>query len=90
VTQQPLGGRANFGGQRVGEMECWALQAYGAAYTLQEIMTFKSDDIKGRETVYQNILNGSSRFNSGIPESFNVLCREFRALGFDVEFGFNN
>ena len=90
VTQQPLGGKSYFGGQRLGEMECWALQAYGAAYTLQEILTFKSDDIKGRETVYQNILNGSSRFNSGIPESFNVLCREFRALGFDVEFGFNN
>ena len=89
ITQQPLGGRAYFGGQRLGEMECWALQAYGAAYTLQEMLTVKSDDISGREKMYEAIINNDSRFESGIPESFNVLCREFRALGFDIELGIN-
>ena len=90
ITQQPLGGRAYFGGQRLGEMECWALQAYGAAYTLQEMLTVKSDDISGREKMYEAIINNDSRFESGIPESFNVLCREFRSLGFDVELGLND
>ena len=89
ITQQPLGGRAYFGGQRLGEMECWALQAYGAAYTLQEMLTVKSDDVSGREKMYEAIINNNSRFESGIPESFNVLCREFRSLGFDVELGVN-
>ena len=89
ITQQPLGGRAYFGGQRLGEMECWALQAYGAAYTLQEMLTVKSDDVSGREKMYESIINNASQFESGIPESFNVLCREFRALGFDVELGIN-
>ena len=89
ITQQPLGGRAYFGGQRLGAMECWALQAYGAAYTLQEMLTVKSDDVSGREKMYESIINGVSQFESGIPESFNVLCREFRSLGFDVELGIN-
>ena len=87
VTQQPLGGKSYFGGQRLGEMECWALQAYGAAYTLQEMLTVKSDDVVGRGKMYEAIVNGETRFHSGMPESFNVLCREFRALGFDVELG---
>ena len=89
ITQQPLGGRAYFGGQRLGEMECWALQAYGAAYTLQEMLTVKSDDVAGREKMYEAIINNDSRFESGIPESFNVLCRELRSLGFDIELGVN-
>ena len=89
VTQQPLGGKSYLGGQRLGEMECWALQAYGAAYTLQEMLTVKSDDVYGREKMYEAIINGETRFNSGLPESFNVLCREFRALGFDIELGLN-
>ena len=87
VTQQPLGGKQCGGGQRFGEMECWALQAYGAAYTLQEMLTVKSDDVSGRERMYESIISNDSRFESGIPESFNVLCREFRSLGFDVELG---
>ena len=90
VTQQPLGGKSYNGGQRLGEMECWALQAYGAAYTLQEMLTVKSDDVRGREKMYEAIINGETRFTSGLPESFNVLCREFRALGFDVELGMNS
>ena len=77
------------GGQRLGEMECWALQAYGAAYTLQEMLTVKSDDVRGREKMYEAIINGETRFTSGLPESFNVLCREFRSLGFDIELGIN-
>ena len=89
ITQQPLGGKSYFGGQRLGEMECWALQAYGAAYTLQEMLTVKSDDVVGRSKMYEAIVNGQTRFISGIPESFNVLCREFRSLGFDLELGFN-
>ncbi len=87
VTQQPLGGRAHGGGQRLGEMECWALQAYGAAYTLQEMLTVKSDDVSGRRKMYESIIAGGLRFKSGVPETFNVLCREFRSLGFDVELG---
>ena len=89
VTQQPLGGKSYNGGQRLGEMECWALQAYGAAYTLQEMLTVKSDDVRGREKMYEAIINGETRFTSGLPESFNVLCREFRSLGFDIELGIN-
>ncbi|HHH36360.1 MAG TPA: DNA-directed RNA polymerase subunit beta [Gammaproteobacteria bacterium] len=85
VTQQPLGGKAQFGGQRFGEMEVWALEAYGAAYTLQEMLTVKSDDVQGRTTMYKNIVDGDHRMNPGMPESFNVLLKEIRALGIDVE-----
>jgi DNA-directed RNA polymerase subunit beta len=85
VTQQPLGGKAQFGGQRFGEMECWALQAYGAAYTLQEMLTVKSDDVAGRTKVYEAIVRGDDTFEAGIPESFNVLVKEMRALGLNVE-----
>jgi DNA-directed RNA polymerase subunit beta len=85
VTQQPLGGKAQFGGQRFGEMEVWALEAYGAAYTLQEMLTVKSDDVHGRTTMYKNIVDGDHRMEPGMPESFNVLLKEIRALGIDVE-----
>ena len=85
VTQQPLGGKAQFGGQRFGEMECWALQAYGAAYTLQELLTVKSDDVAGRSKVYESIVRGEDNFEIGIPESFNVLTKELRALGLNVD-----
>jgi DNA-directed RNA polymerase subunit beta len=85
VTQQPLGGKAQFGGQRLGEMEVWALQAYGAAYTLQEMLTVKSDDVAGRTKVYESIVRGSNDFESGLPESFNVLMKEMRSLGLNVE-----
>ena len=85
VTQQPLGGKAQFGGQRFGEMEVWALEAYGAAYTLQEMLTVKSDDVSGRTKVYESIVRGDDTFESGIPESFNVLGKEMRALGLNVE-----
>jgi DNA-directed RNA polymerase subunit beta len=85
VTQQPLGGKAYFGGQRLGEMECWALQAYGAAYTLQEMLTVKSDDINGRTAIYESIIKGSQSFICGIPESFNVMIKELRSLCLDVE-----
>ncbi len=85
VTQQPLGGKAQFGGQRFGEMEVWALQAYGAAYTLQEILTVKSDDVVGRTKVYEAIVKGDDTFEAGIPESFNVLVKEMRSLGLNVE-----
>jgi DNA-directed RNA polymerase subunit beta len=85
VTQQPLGGKAQFGGQRFGEMEVWALQAYGAAYTLQEMLTVKSDDVAGRTKVYDSIVKGDSTFDSGTPESFNVLVKEMRSLGLNVE-----
>ncbi|MFM9978843.1 MAG: DNA-directed RNA polymerase subunit beta [Sphingomonadaceae bacterium] len=85
VTQQPLGGKAQFGGQRFGEMECWALQAYGAAYTLQEMLTVKSDDVVGRTKVYEAIVKGDDTFEAGIPESFNVLVKEMRSLGLNVE-----
>jgi len=85
VTQQPLGGKAQFGGQRFGEMEVWALQAYGAAYTLQEMLTVKSDDVAGRTKVYESIVRGDDNFEAGIPESFNVLLKEMRSLGLNVE-----
>jgi len=85
VTQQPLGGKAQFGGQRFGEMEVWALEAYGAAYTLQEMLTVKSDDVAGRTKVYEAIVRGDDTFEAGIPESFNVLVKEMRSLGLDVE-----
>ncbi len=85
VTQQPLGGKAQFGGQRFGEMEVWALEAYGAAYTLQEMLTVKSDDVAGRTKVYESIVRGDDAFEAGIPESFNVLIKEIRSLGLNVE-----
>jgi DNA-directed RNA polymerase subunit beta len=85
VTQQPLGGKAQFGGQRFGEMEVWALEAYGAAYTLQEMLTVKSDDVSGRTKVYEAIVRGDDSFEAGIPESFNVLVKELRSLGLNVE-----
>jgi len=86
VTQQPLGGKAQFGGQRFGEMEVWALEAYGAAYTLQEILTIKSDDVAGRTKVYESIVKGDNNFESGTPESFNVMVKELRSLGLNLEF----
>ncbi len=85
VTQQPLGGKAQFGGQRFGEMEVWALEAYGAAYTLQEMLTVKSDDVAGRTQMYKNIVDGDHRIDAGMPESFNVLVKEIRSLGIDIE-----
>jgi DNA-directed RNA polymerase subunit beta len=85
VTQQPLGGKAQFGGQRFGEMEVWALEAYGAAYTLQEMLTVKSDDVSGRTKVYEAIVRGDDTFEAGIPESFNVLVKELRSLCLNVE-----
>jgi len=85
VTQQPLGGKAQLGGQRFGEMEVWALEAYGASYTLQEILTVKSDDVAGRTKVYETIVKGNNNFESGVPESFNVLVKEIRALGLNIE-----
>ena len=85
VTQQPLGGKAQFGGQRFGEMEVWALEAYGAAYTLQEMLTIKSDDVAGRTKVYESIVKGEDNFEAGIPESFNVLVKEVRGLGLNME-----
>jgi DNA-directed RNA polymerase subunit beta len=85
VTQQPLGGKAQFGGQRFGEMEVWALEAYGAAYTLQEMLTVKSDDVTGRTKMFENIVKGDHRMEAGMPESFNVLVKEIRALGIDIE-----
>jgi DNA-directed RNA polymerase subunit beta len=85
VTQQPLGGKSHFGGQRFGEMECWALQAYGAAYTLQEMLTVKSDDVAGRIRIYEAIVKGEGNFESGIPESFNVMIKEFRSLCLNVQ-----
>lgn len=87
VTQQPLGGKAQFGGQRFGEMEVWALEAYGASYTLQEMLTVKSDDVGGRTKIYKNIVDGDHRMDPGMPESFNVLLKEIRALGIDIELG---
>ena len=85
VTQQPLGGKAQFGGQRFGEMEVWALEAYGAAYTLQEMLTVKSDDVQGRTKMYKNIVDGDHSMDPGMPESFNVLVKEIRSLGIDIE-----
>ena len=85
VTQQPLGGKAQFGGQRFGEMEVWALEAYGAAYTLQEILTVKSDDVVGRVKTYEAIVKGESVPEPGVPESFKVLIKELQSLGLDVK-----
>ena len=85
VTQQPLGGRAQFGGQRFGEMEVWALEAYGAAYTLQEMLTVKSDDVTGRTKMYENIVKGEHKIDAGMPESFNVLVKEIRSLGLNID-----
>ena len=85
ITQQPLGGKAQFGGQRFGEMEVWALEAYGAAHTLQEMLTVKSDDVEGRSKVYNALVKGENLPEFGIPESFNVLLREMKGLGLDVE-----
>jgi len=85
ITQQPLGGKAQFGGQRLGEMEVWALEAYGAAYTLQEMLTVKSDDVAGRTKVYESIVKGEDNFEAGVPESFNVLVKEVRGLGLNME-----
>ena len=85
VTQQPLGGKAQFGGQRFGEMEVWALEAYGAAHTLQEMLTVKSDDVSGRTRVYKNLVDGNFEMEAGIPESFNVLTKEIRSLGIDID-----
>ncbi|MEP5759488.1 MAG: DNA-directed RNA polymerase subunit beta, partial [Litoreibacter sp.] len=85
VTQQPLGGKAQFGGQRFGEMEVWALEAYGAAYTLQEMLTVKSDDVAGRTKVYESIVKGEDNYEAGVPESFNVLVKEVRGLGLNME-----
>jgi DNA-directed RNA polymerase subunit beta len=87
VTQQPLGGKAQFGGQRFGEMEVWALEAYGAAYTLQEILTVKSDDVEGRAKIYEAIVKGDLEFTPGLPESVNVLIRELQSLCLNVELG---
>jgi DNA-directed RNA polymerase subunit beta len=85
VTQQPLGGKAQFGGQRFGEMEVWALEAYGASYILQEMLTVKSDDVQGRTKVYESIVKGEHAIDAGMPESFNVLVKEIRSLGIDIE-----
>ena len=85
VTQQPLGGKAQFGGQRFGEMEVWALEAYGAAYTLREMLTVKSDDVDGRTKMYKNIVEGDYTMQAGIPESFNVVIKEIRSLGIDID-----
>jgi DNA-directed RNA polymerase subunit beta len=85
VTQQPLGGKAQFGGQRFGEMEVWALEAYGASYILQEMLTVKSDDVNGRTKVYESIVKGEHSIEAGMPESFNVLVKEIRSLGIDIE-----
>ncbi|MDD5531736.1 MAG: DNA-directed RNA polymerase subunit beta, partial [Syntrophales bacterium] len=85
VTQQPLGGKAQFGGQRLGEMEVWAMEAYGAAYSLQEFLTVKSDDVAGRTRIYEAIVKGEHTLEPGLPESFNVLVKELQSLGLDVE-----
>jgi DNA-directed RNA polymerase subunit beta len=85
ITQQPLGGKAQFGGQRFGEMEVWALEAYGAAHILQELLTAKSDDVYGRAKIYEAIVKGDTAYTPGLPESFNVLIRELQSLGLDVE-----
>ena len=85
VTQQPLGGKSHFGGQRVGEMECWALQAYGAAYTLREMLTVKSDDVVGRIRAYESIIKGEISFESSLPESFKVMIKEIRSLCLNME-----
>jgi len=85
VTQQPLGGKAQFGGQRFGEMEVWALEAYGAAHALRELLTYKSDDVQGRTRIYKQIIDGTNTIESGMPESFNVLMKEIRSLGLNID-----
>jgi DNA-directed RNA polymerase subunit beta len=90
VTQQPLGGKAQYGGQRFGEMEVWAMEAYGAAYTLQELLTVKSDDVQGRTRIYESIVKGDNCLEAGVPESFNVLVKEMQSLGMDVKVGYTN
>ncbi|MBM3821389.1 MAG: DNA-directed RNA polymerase subunit beta [Verrucomicrobia bacterium] len=90
VTQQPLGGKAQYGGQRFGEMEVWAMEAYGAAYTLQELLTVKSDDVQGRTRIYESIVKGDNALEAGVPESFNVLVKEMQSLGLDVKIGYSN
>ena len=85
VTQQPLGGKAQFGGQRFGEMEVWALEAYGAAYALQELLTVKSDDVNGRTKMYESIVKGDNTLKAGTPESFNVLVKEIQSLALDIQ-----
>jgi DNA-directed RNA polymerase subunit beta len=90
VTQQPLGGKAQYGGQRFGEMEVWAMEAYGAAYTLQELLTVKSDDVQGRTRIYESIVKGDNSLEAGIPESFNVLVKEMQSLCLDVKVGYTN
>jgi DNA-directed RNA polymerase subunit beta len=85
VTQQPLGGKAQFGGQRLGEMEVWAMESYGAAYCLQEFLTVKSDDVAGRTRMYEKIVKGNNFLEAGLPESFNVLTKELQSLGLEVE-----
>jgi DNA-directed RNA polymerase subunit beta len=87
VTQQPLGGKAQYGGQRFGEMEVWAMEAYGAAYTLQELLTVKSDDVQGRTRIYESIVKGDNSLEAGTPESFKVLIKEMQSLGLDVKVG---
>ena len=90
VTQQPLGGKAQYGGQRFGEMEVWAMEAYGAAYTLQELLTVKSDDVQGRTRIYESIVKGDNTLDAGIPESFNVLVKEMESLCLEVKVGYSN
>jgi DNA-directed RNA polymerase subunit beta len=90
VTQQPLGGKAQYGGQRFGEMEVWAMEAYGAAYTLQELLTVKSDDVQGRTRIYESIVKGDNSLEAGVPESFNVLVKEMQSLGLDVKVGYSS
>jgi DNA-directed RNA polymerase subunit beta len=90
VTQQPLGGKAQYGGQRFGEMEVWAMEAYGAAYMLQELLTVKSDDVQGRTRIYESIVKGDNALEAGVPESFNVLVKEMQSLGLDVKVGYTN
>ena len=85
VTQQPLGGKSHFGGQRFGEMECWALQAYGASFTLQEMLTVKSDDVSGRIKLYESVVRGDSNFDYGVPESFNVMIKELKSLCLNID-----
>jgi DNA-directed RNA polymerase subunit beta len=89
VTQQPLGGKAQYGGQRFGEMEVWAMEAYGAAYALQELLTVKSDDVQGRTRIYESIVKGDNTLEAGTPESFNVLMKEMQSLCLDVRVGKN-
>jgi DNA-directed RNA polymerase subunit beta len=90
VTQQPLGGKAQYGGQRFGEMEVWAMEAYGAAFMLQELLTVKSDDVQGRTRIYESIVKGDNSLEAGVPESFNVLVKEMQSLGLDIKVGYTN